>query len=167
LILNLLNSIIAVALQKLICSKNAEVNLNGGGNMKIINIRLLTTIFTLSLFSGCVALPLVVVGGAAISAGTGTYFYVDGELKTDYHAPFDKVWGACEKTVADMRGIEVAPAREIAQGKITTVINDEKVTFNVKYKSKDFTTVSIRVGVMGNKLSCQLLHDKIAENLEK
>ena len=133
--------------------------------MKNINTILLIPIFTLFLFSGCV--PLVVVGGAAISAGTGTYFYVDGELKTDYNAPFDKVWGACEKTVADMRGIEVAPVREIAQGKINTVINDEKVTFDIKYKSKDFTTVSIRVGLMGNKLSCQLLHDKIAENLAK
>ena len=133
--------------------------------MKKNKTLLFIPIFTLFLFSGCV--PLVVVGGAAIGAGTGTYYYVDGELKTDYHAPFDKVWGACEKTVADMRGIEVAPAREIAQGKITTVINDEKVTFNIKYKSKDFTTVSIRVGVMGNKLSCQLLHDKIAENLAK
>jgi hypothetical protein len=133
--------------------------------MKKNNIRLLISIFTLFLFSGCV--PLVVVGGAAIGAGTGTYFYIDGELKTDYYASFDKVWGACEKTVADMRGIEVAPTKEIAQGKITTVINDEKVTFNIKYKSKDFTTVSIRVGLLGNKLSSQLLHDKIAENLAK
>ena len=133
--------------------------------MKKNNIRLLITIFALFLFSGCV--PLVVVGGAAIGAGTGTYLYIDGELKTDYYASFDKVWGACEKTVADMRGIEVAPTKEIAQGKITTVINDEKVTFNIKYKSKDFTTVSIRVGLLGNKLSSQLLHDKIAENLAK
>jgi len=133
--------------------------------MKKNNIRLLITIFALFLFSGCV--PLVVVGGAAIGAGTGTYFYIDGELKTDYYSSFDKVWGACEKTVADMRGIEVAPTKEIAQGKITTVINDEKVTFNIKYKSKDFTTVSIRVGLLGNKLSSQLLHDKIAENLAK
>ena len=132
--------------------------------MKRNNIWLLILLFTAFIFSGCVAL---VVGGAAIGASTGTFVYVNGELKTDYYASFDKVWGACEKTVADMRGVEVAPVREIAQGKITTLINDEKVTFNIKYKSKDFTTVSIRVGVMGNKLSCQLLHDKIAENLAK
>jgi hypothetical protein len=110
----------------------------------------------------------LVVGGAAVGASTaGTFFYVNSELKTDYYASFDKVWSACEKTVADMRGIEVAPAREIAQGKITTVINNEKVNFDIKYKSKDFTTVSIRVGLIGNKLSSQLLHDKIAENLAK
>ncbi len=133
--------------------------------MKRNNIWLLIPLFTLFLFSGCAAL---VVGGAAVGASTaGTFFYVNSELKTDYYASFDKVWSACEKTVADMRGIEVAPAREIAQGKITTVINDEKVNFDIKYKSKNFTTVSIRVGLMGNKLSSQLLHDKIAENLAK
>ena len=133
--------------------------------MKRNNIWLLIPLFTLFLFSGCAAL---VVGGAAVGASTaGTFFYVNSELKTDYYASFDKVWSACEKTVADMRGIEVAPAKEIAQGKISTVINNEKVNFDIKYKSKDFTTVSIRVGLIGNKLSSQLLHDKIAENLAK
>ncbi len=66
-----------------------------------------------------------------------------------------------------MRGVEVAPAREIAQGTITTVINDEKVYFDIKYKSKSFASVSIRVGLIGNKLSSQLLHDRVAENLAK
>ena len=132
--------------------------------MKRNNIWLLIPLFSLFLFSGCAAL---VVGGAAVGASTGTFFYINDELKTDYYASFDKVWSACEKTVADMRGIEVAPAREIAQGKISTVINDEKVYFDIKYKSKNFTTVSIRVGLMGNKLSSQLLHDRVAENLAK
>jgi len=126
---------------------------------------MLIPLFTLFLFSGCAAL---IVGGAAVGASTaGTYFYINGELKTDYSASFDNVWTACEKTVADMRGIEVAPAREIAQGKITTVINDEKVNFDIKYKSKKVTTVSIRVGLIGNRLSSQLLHDRISENLAK
>jgi hypothetical protein len=118
----------------------------------------------LFLFSGCV--PLV-VGGAAVGAGTGTYFFVNGELKTDYYSSFDKVWSACEKTVAGMRGIEVAPVKEIAQGKITTKINDEKVQFDIRDKSKNLTTVAIRVGIIGDKLSSQLLHDKIAEHLAK
>jgi hypothetical protein len=114
------------------------------------------------LFSGC---TLLVIGGAAVGDGTGTYFFVNGELKTDYYASFDKVWNACEKTVADMRGIEVAPAKEIAQGKITTIINDEKVQIAITNKAKNLTTVAIRVGMIGNKLSSQLIHDKIAEHL--
>lgn len=130
--------------------------------MKRNNFGVIILILAAFLFSGCV--PLV-VGGAAVGAGTGTYIFVNGELKTDYYASFDKVWNACEQTIADMRGTEVAPVKEIAQGKITTLINDEKVQFDLKYKSKDVTTVSIRVGMVGNKLSSQLLHDKIAEHL--
>lgn len=132
--------------------------------MRINNFFTAVGLFAVLLFSGC---GLLVVGGAAVGAGTGTYFFVNGELKTDYYASFDKVWNACEKTVADMRGTEVVPSKEIAQGKISALINDEKVQFNVTYKSKDLVTVAIRVGIIGDKLSSQLLHDKIAEHLTK
>jgi len=121
-------------------------------------------LFVLFLLSGCAAL---VVGGAAVGAGTGTYFYINGELKTDYIASFDKVWNACEKTVADMRGTEVQPVKEIAKGTITATINDEKVKFEITYRAKNQITVGIRVGLVGNKLSSQLLHDRIADNLSK
>ena len=127
-----------------------------------LGLLILSSIF---LFSGCV--PLV-IGGAAAGAGTaGTYFYINGDLKTDYTASFDEVWSACEKTIANMKGIEVIPEKEIAKGKINTLINDEKVKFELTYKSKNLTTVAIRVGLLGSKLSSQLLHDKIADYLAK
>jgi len=134
--------------------------------MKINKILLLIlSFFTLLLFSGCAGFLL---GGAAVGAGTaGTYYYINGDLKTDYQASFDDVWAACEKTVADMHGIEVVPNREIAQGTINTLINDEKVKLDIMYKSKNITTVAVRVGLIGNKLSSQLLHDKIANYLVK
>ena len=116
------------------------------------------------LISGCAA---VLVGGAAVGAGSGTYFYINGELKTDYYDSFDALWNACQKTVADMRGLDVQPAKEIGNGKITAIINDEKVQIAVTYKAKNVTTVSIRVGLIGNKLSSQLIHDKILDNLGK
>jgi hypothetical protein len=116
------------------------------------------------LLSGCWTL---VIGGAAAGAGAGTYFYIDGELRTDYNAPFEQVWAACEKTVAAMHGTDVVPSKEIAKGTINTVINDDKVKFDITYKSKNTTSVAIRVGLIGNKLSSQLLHDKIADNLVK
>jgi hypothetical protein len=114
------------------------------------------------LISGCV--PLAVVGAGA-GAGTGTYFYVNGELNTDYYQPFDATWNACQKTVADMRGLEVVPDKEIGKGKISAVIDDEKVQISVIYKAKNVTTVSVRVGLIGNKLSSQLIQDKIGDNL--
>lgn len=114
------------------------------------------------LISGCAALW---VGGAAVGAGSGTYFYINGELKTDYYQSFESVWKACEKTVADMRGVDVRPDKEIGKGKITAVIEEEKVQIVIAYKAKNVTTVSIRVGMIGNKLSSQLIHDKIGDNL--
>lgn len=132
--------------------------------MKSHAYRFIICLFVLFHLSGCTAL---VVGGAAVGAGAGTYLYVNGELKTDYPASFDKVWNACEKTIADMRGTEVQPVKEIAQGRISALINDEKVNFSITYRAKNQTTVTIRVGIVGNKLSSQLLHDKIAENLSK
>lgn len=119
-------------------------------------------IVSIFLISGCAA---AVVGGAAVGAGSGTYFYINGELNTDYYHSFEKVWAACEKTIADMRGIDVEPKKEIGTGKISTVIYNEKVQFTIQYKAKNVTTVSIRVGLMGNKVSSQLLHDKISDNI--
>jgi hypothetical protein len=111
--------------------------------------------------------PEVLVIGGIVGSGAGTYYFINGELVTDYSVPIDKVWSACEKTIADMRGKEVEPKREIGTGTIKTVINDESVKFSVNYKSKDMTTVGIRVGIFGNKLSAQLLHDKVSENIAK
>lgn len=111
--------------------------------------------------------PEVLILGGVVGSGVGTYYFINGELVTDYSEPFDKVWSACEKAVADMRGTDVKPRREIGMGTIQTVINDETVKFNVSYKSKNLTTVGIRVGVIGNRLSSQLLQDKVYENLSK
>ncbi len=125
---------------------------------------LLVLILGAFLISGCA--PLV-VGGAVVSATSGTYYYINGELKTDYYSPFDTVWSACEKTIADMRGVDVDPIKELGTGTISAMIESEKVNFAIHYKAKNVTSVAIRVGLVGNKLSSQLLHDKISENLAK
>ncbi len=129
--------------------------------------RLLLLVMGVSLLSGCGLETVILWGGATAGAGTGTYFYLDGELKTDYYHPFDRVWAACEKTVADMHGFDAAPNKEIARGTITTIINEENVKFTLEYKAKNVTTVAVRVGLMGNKLASQLIHDRVADNIAK
>lgn len=132
--------------------------------MRKQRLGILLAVAGLILLSGCAAL---VVGGAAAGAGTGTYFYINGEMKTDYYASFDVVWAACEKTVADMRGLDVQRDKTLASGTIDAAIDNEQVKFIVTYKAKNVTTVSIRIGLFGNKLSSQLIHDKILDNLAK
>jgi len=130
--------------------------------------RALAVMFGVLLLAGCGVETALVVGGvAAAGAGGGTYAYLNGELKTDYYYPMDKTWAACEKTVADMKGRDVVPDRKIGEGTIKAVIDGEDVTIGLKYKDKAVTTVSVRVGLFGNKVSSQLIQDRIRDNFPK
>jgi hypothetical protein len=116
------------------------------------------------LTAGCA--PLVGIGAVA-GTSAGTYLYINGGLQNDYKHSYDMVWAACEKAIAGMRALNVQPYKEIGQGNISAVINDEKVRFDVKYKERNVTTVTVRVGLFGNKIASQVLHDKIGDNISK
>jgi len=128
--------------------------------------KLIWLALTAFFLSGCAPAVAILAVGAAAGTGVGTYAYVNGELSTDYHVPFDRAWAACEKTIADMRGYEVQPEKGIGDGTISAVIDADKVKMTLKYKGKDITNVAIRVGLMGNRTSSQLLHDRIHDNLQ-
>jgi hypothetical protein len=118
----------------------------------------------LFMLTGCAA---VLVGGAVVGAGTGTYLFINGELKTDYNYDFEKVWSAVEKTEATMRGTEVMPAKGIGTGHIDSVINGEKVRISVAFKEKTITAVAVRVGVVGDETASRMIQSNIADNLAK
>ncbi len=129
------------------------------------NIRwLCLSVALVFLLAGCG--PLL-VGGAAAGTGAGTYYFVNGALQADYKYPFDKVWGACEKTMADLRALNVRPAKEIGQGVLLAEINTEKVRLEVKYKERNVTTVAIRIGFFGDNTASRMIADKIEDNIAK
>jgi len=135
------------------------------GNMAGRFLRLaLCLMVTAALTAGCAA---AVVGTAAVGTGAGTYLFINGELKTDYYAPFEKVWAAAEKTVAAMHGQEVVPSKAIGSGTIKALIDGEKVTINILFKEKALTTVGVRVGVLGDEPASKMIHAKIADNIKK
>jgi Protein of unknown function (DUF3568) len=105
------------------------------------------------------------VGERVVGFESGQFFYSDGILKTDYKAPFDKVWAACEKTVSDMKGTGIEKKKKIGTGTIDAVIGDEKVRISVEYVSKNITSAGVRVGMAGNNLASQLIQEKIKSNL--
>ena len=113
---------------------------------------------------GCA--PLV-VGGALVKGGTTTYFYMNGELKTDYLYSFDKTWDACKETLVYMNATDVFPVKKIRKGTINAVIYGQKVRFVVEYKAKNLTSTSIKVGIFGDKSGSQRLHDKVFDCLIK
>lgn len=113
--------------------------------------------------AGCA--PLL-IGGAAVTAGAGTYVYVQGELKTDYPYQFERVWSAAERVFADMRGTDVVPEKEIGKGRIEGIIDTEKVRVTITYKARELTNVSVRVGLLGDRTASQRIHDKIGAILQ-
>ncbi|MCX7816916.1 MAG: DUF3568 domain-containing protein [Syntrophales bacterium] len=119
------------------------------------------------LLGGVIGCAAVAVGTGIVGSGLGTYYYVKGELRTDYYASFEKVWEATEKTVAVMGGIDVVPEKRIGYGSISSTISGEKVVFKVNYKDKNVTTVGVRVGAFGDERAAKRLHGKISDFLRE
>jgi hypothetical protein len=115
---------------------------------------------TFLLITGCDT--SLTVGAKTIGIRSWEFIYIDGYMRATYTAPFDKVWTACNRALTGMKAIDVDPERKIAKGTFTAMIHDEKVRIRVEYVEKEITAVSIMVGMSGNNLASQLLHDRIA-----
>jgi len=111
------------------------------------------------VISGCT----VDVGNKTVGVRSGQFIYVDGSLRTEYRFPFDDVWAASEKVLADLNAVNIGKTRNIANGKFTGMIGDEKVTILIDYLTKDqtLTSVSVMVGPVGDSKASRLIHDKI------
>lgn len=120
-------------------------------------------LIVIALTAGCDA--ALIVGDKTIGVSAGDFIYTDGYLNRFYHFPLDKVWTSCEHTLADMKASVMEKERKIASGNITATAHDEKIQITVEYVSKTQTSVSVRVGVSGNNMASQLIHDKIANKL--
>ncbi|MDO9527650.1 MAG: DUF3568 family protein [Syntrophales bacterium] len=132
--------------------------------MKTVN-SILILVISILLISGCDA--GFIVGDNVVGVRSGKFIYTDGILTTDYPFPFDKVWEACEKTIADMKAYDIEKDKKIATGTINATLSDEKIHISVKYAAKNLTTVAVRVGLAGNNLAAQLIHEKIKNDLLK
>ena len=120
-------------------------------------------IFAAFAIAGCT----VDVGSKTVGVHSGQFIYVDGNLKTEYRFPFNDVWTASEKALADMKAVNIGKTRYIANGKITGTIGNEKVTILVDYMAKEqtLTSVSVMVGPVGDSKASRLIHDKITDIL--
>ncbi len=127
---------------------------------------LLAVLAAVLLTTGCAA-AWIAGGIAAVGAGAGGYILTTRDVKVDYGFPLEKVWNACKQTMADVKATNVESFAEIDRKTIYAVINGEDVQVSVTYKSKNVTTVAIRVGTTGSKSASQFLHDKINENLSR
>ena len=117
------------------------------------------------LIAGCDT--ALTVGSQTIGVSSGNFIYTDGYLMANYNYPIDKVWKACEQTLADMKAAVIEKNLKIASGTMNAIVYDEKIQILVEYESKNQTLVSVRVGLSGNNIASQLILDKISNNLLK
>lgn len=105
------------------------------------------TIFpVLFLISGCWA---AVVGGVA---GAGAVVYNQGQLVSHEGTTYEQSLKAVFKALDDL-GYKVENTEKgVAKEKVTAVTPDStKIHITVKYKSKEHTEITIRVGVFGDE----------------
>ena len=131
-----------------------------------MKVKLSLVAYLIGLLGLCGCVPLL-IGGAAVGGGSGTYLYLNGELLVEYNVPFDTLKSACEVVVAEMGGKEVVPVWKIGEGSIDALIKGESVKLRLEYKSREITLLAVRVGYFGNKNSSQLIKDNISEYLLK
>jgi len=132
--------------------------------MKKTLLGLVFLIPSLLLMSGCDT--ALTVGAKTIGIRSGEFVYMDGYLRATYIFPMDKVWEACDKTLTDLKATEVERIRKISQRTLSAMVQDEKVRILVDYVERDLTAVSVMVGMAGNNLASQLIHDRIANALK-
>ena len=68
----------------------------------------------------------VVLGAAAAAVGTGTYYYIKGDLKRNYAAPMDKTWDATIKSVEELKLSVTSQKHDALSGVIKGKMADEK-----------------------------------------
>ncbi|MFW5489564.1 MAG: DUF3568 family protein [Desulfovibrio sp.] len=120
---------------------------------------LAATLAVLFCLSGCAA---VIVGGAA--AG-GTYYYVTGWLNKDYNVTVNQAYAAGMAACKDL-GLSVKKhSKNLTEASIDAKDSDRDVWITMDSKTERITKISVRVGLTGDKVASQRIHDAIARHL--
>ena len=121
----------------------------------------------LSLLAACYGCgSAVLMGSQTVGIESGKFIYTNGAVKCDYTYPFEKVWEASVKAISDMKAAGVTKAKWISKGEIEALISNEKVKVTVSYSSRDMTSVSVRVGLVGNNIASKMILERITDNLK-
>lgn len=112
--------------------------------------------------AGCTAMAFL--GGAA--AGIAGYKYYEEALEVVYESPFMETWDATLRAL-DRMEIEVTEKKhDLTTGKINAMRSDDKeVKLSFKYRSRDETIVTIRVGILGDERASDAIKEEIRKEI--
>ena len=128
-------------------------------------ISIITLIFIIGLLAGCEG--GVVVGGKSMGMQDGQFVRSSGYMVGSYPYPFDVVCQGIDETLKEMKAVTNEKHMKIGKASIIATLQGEKVTFEVEFKEKNKTDVSILVGMGGSNIASQLIHDRLRLTLTK
>ncbi len=126
---------------------------------------IITFIFIIGLLAGCEG--GVVVGGKSMGMQDGQFVRSSGYMVGSYPYPFDAVCQGIDDTLKEMKAVTNEKHVKIGKASIIATLQGEKVTFEVEFKEKNKTDVSILVGMGGSNIASQLIHDRLRLTLTK
>lgn len=116
-------------------------------------------ICSLSFLYGC-ALAWVGIGAGV---GIGTYKFVEGRLEREYPLSYPRAWDATNSALQNLQ-ISISNSTDNkTKGTIDAVRKDGKrVLVSLKDRGQGVTTISVRVGMLGDRSIAEKVHDEIA-----
>jgi hypothetical protein len=113
----------------------------------------------LFFLSGCAAVWL----GVGAVGGIGAYKYIEGRVEREYPLEYGKAWNATNSALANLQISVSNSIDEGAVGKIAAVRRDgKKITVKLTDRGQGVTTISVRVGMLGDRDEAKRLHEEIA-----
>lgn len=120
----------------------------------------------------CALIPItacdtgIYFGSRGMGIQSGEVVSAPGYVIAKYPASMDRVWEAVKGVMESMKAVRVKEEKKIAEGEISGFINEEKVAIEVRYVDQDTSEVGVLVGVGGNRLASEFIHEKIAARLK-
>jgi hypothetical protein len=120
---------------------------------------LIILICSLSFLYGC-ALAWISVGAGV---GIGAYKFIEGRLEREYPLSYSRAWDATNSALQNLQISISNSTDEQTKGEIDAVRKDGKrVLVSLKDRGQGVTTISVRVGMFGDKSEAEKVHDEIA-----
>ncbi len=117
----------------------------------------------LLLTSGCAAMMLMSLGGAA---AIGSYKWIEGTMEKDYPRPMQDCWNAALAACKDMN-LQIntqnyTPTESTIEA---TQPPDTNVKIQLVARPNQITTIKVRFGLMGNQDASAYFHRQVLRHL--
>lgn len=116
-------------------------------------------LMSLAGLSGCAAVA------AGAMAGGGTYAYVTGWGTVTYNVDLDQAYEAALEACDELDLLVQKQERHLSEAGIEAKDGDSTVWIDLDSEGIRVTKVAVRVGVLGDKVASERIHDRIAKEL--